>query len=94
MARLVRIPDDVVFRGLTAGGGVLLHLESGRYHRVNDTGAEICRLLDGERDVDAVISAVQSRHPDVPPEQVAADVVEFVDTMRDRRLLVEAGLPA
>lgn len=87
--RIVRIADDVVFRDLSAGGGVLLHLVTGQYHRVNDTGAAICRLLDGTRDLDEVTTQVSAAHPGAGP-QVADDVQEFVEAMTGRSLLTEA----
>ena len=46
----VRRNPDVAYQALAEGeGGVLLSLETGEYHGVNDTGGRIWNLIDGER---------------------------------------------
>lgn len=79
----LRLSDDVVFRPLSEGGGVLLHLGSGQYHSVNLSGAEVCRLLDGTRTLSEVQDAVAEPHAEIA-EQVKSDVVEYVASLRAR----------
>jgi hypothetical protein len=88
---VVRISPDAVFRELSDGMGVLLHLESGQYHNVNEVGAQICRELAEPRSVAELVAAVRAAHPDAGDE-VESDVTEFVDAMVARDLMVrDAG---
>jgi hypothetical protein len=81
---------SVAFRTLSAGeGGVLLHLESGEYHGINDLGCLIWELVDGQRSVAEVVEAVRERVDDAPAE-VGADVLGFLDDLQQRNL-VSAG---
>ena len=68
-------------------GGVLLHLESGEYHGINEIGCLIWKLIDGERSVADLVEAVRREVEDAPPE-LADDVNRFIGDMRDRDLLV------
>lgn len=90
MNSTVRIAQDVVYRDLAAGGGVLLHVTTGQYHKVNDTGAAICRLLDGSRDLAEVVTQISAEHPEAA-DRVAGDVADFVADMTARTLLVETA---
>ena len=65
--------ENVAFRRLAAGeGGVLLHLESGEYHGINEVGCLIWEHLDGERTVDAGAGALPGRIGDPPSHRRAA----------------------
>lgn len=82
----VRLSPDAVFRELSDGMGVLLHLESGQYHNVNEVGAEICRALAEPRTVADLVATVRAAHPDAA-DGVEADVTGFVDAMVERDLI-------
>jgi hypothetical protein len=85
-SRLVR-NENVAFRRLAAGeGGVLLHLESGEYHGINEVGCLIWELLDGERTVEAVSLALQDDIEDAPPDLVDEAIV-FLDSLHARGLV-------
>ena len=78
---------SVAFRRLAAGeGGVLLHLESGEYHGINEVGCLIWELLDGERSVDEVAVALRDGVED-PPDDLAGEVIVFLDSLRVRNLV-------
>lgn len=78
---------SVAFRRLAAGeGGVLLHLESGEYHGINEVGCLIWELLDGERTVDEVAVALQDGVED-PPDDLVGEVIVFLDSLRVRNLV-------
>ncbi len=84
----LRKNPNTAFRTLAAGeGGVLLHLESGEYHGVNDIGCMIWQLIDGERTVADVVDAIRSE-VEHPPDALADDVGRFIDDMRERDLLL------
>jgi len=88
-ARLRRNPA-VVSRPLSeTEGGVLLHLDSGAYHRFNPTGFAVWELLDGEMSAAELIAALQERITDAPPE-LEQDVLAFVEAAIARELIVEA----
>jgi Coenzyme PQQ synthesis protein D (PqqD) len=76
---------QAVFRGMR-DGGVLLHLGSGQYHGLNETGVLIWRLLDGERTVADVTSALRAEVSD-PPEDLEGYVSGFLDGLRERDLV-------
>jgi len=78
---------SVAFRRLAAGeGGVLLHLESGEYHGINEVGCLIWELLDGERSVDDVAVALRDGVED-PPDDLVGEVIVFLDSLRVRELV-------
>lgn len=86
----IRQNPQVVARELAGGeGGVLLHLESGAYHGVNQVGLLIWELLDGERTVAEVTDAVRAKVSNSPPE-LEADVMAFLDGVLERNLVVAA----
>lgn len=79
--------ENVAFRRLAEGeGGVLLHLESGEYHGINEVGCLIWELLDGERTIDGLVVAVAEGVED-PPADLADQVIAFLDSLRERHLI-------
>ena len=83
----LRHSPDVTFRALTQdAGGVLLHLESADYMRMNALGACIWRAIDGTRDDDGVVAAVRAELPDAP-DRLEDDVRGFLTLLRDRGLV-------
>jgi len=79
--------ENVAFRRLAAGeGGVLLHLESGEYHGINEVGCLIWELLDGERTVAAVAVELRDGVED-PPDDLVEVVVVFLGDLRERDLV-------
>lgn len=79
--------ENVAFRRLAAGeGGVLLHLESGEYHGINEVGCHIWELLDGKRTVEGIAVALQDGIEDAPPNLVD-EVIVFLDSLRERDLV-------
>jgi hypothetical protein len=79
--------DQVVFRLLQDGEGVLLHAETGAYHGVNATGAAIWERLDGLRDVGDIADELCQVFEDPPPgADLRRGVEVFVDALRARGL--------
>lgn len=86
-ARLRKNPN-VTYRRLAEGeGGVLLHLETGQYHGIDEIGCLIWTQIDGDRTAAEVVEAVRAEVADPPPE-LDADVLEFLEGMRSRDLVV------
>ncbi|HEY6069412.1 MAG TPA: PqqD family protein [Gaiellaceae bacterium] len=84
----VRKNPDVAFQALAEGeGGVLLSLETGEYHGVNDTGGRIWNLIDGERTVPEIVAALRLELSGAP-ESLEVEATEFVESLRVRRLVM------
>lgn len=81
----MRKNPDVAYQAL-AEGGVLLSLETGEYHGVNDTGGRIWNLIDGERTVSEIVAELRRELEDAP-ESLEAEAAEFVESLRVRRLV-------
>lgn len=68
------------------GQTVLLRMEDGAYFTLEEVGAEVWGLCDGERDFDAVVAEVCAIF-DAPEDVICADVRAFVDEMIGEKLL-------
>lgn len=79
----------VVFRQITDGTGVLLHLDSTNYHGLDPTGALIWNLLDSPKSIDMLLAELRASFPETPPA-LADDINEFVRDLKDRDL-IQAG---
>ena len=80
--------EKAVARRLEEGeGGVILHLESGAYHGVNEVGVVIWELLETEPTVQQLIENLRDRIDD-PPPHLEDDVVSFLTQVRERDLIV------
>ena len=56
--------------------------------RLNPTAAEVLELCDGERSLDDIVGALSTRYDGA---DVRGDVLELVDAMAQRGLVVDAG---
>jgi len=65
---------------------VIMRLDSGEFYSLSETAAAIWRLIDGERDRDAVIVAA-AREFQTSREVVAEDVGEFLAQLQETGLL-------
>lgn len=83
-----------VFRELSAGeGAVILNLESGQYHGVNQVGVLVWQLLDASPTFDELVAGVREHVADAP-ESVCADISVYVDALVDRGLATVEAPPA
>jgi Coenzyme PQQ synthesis protein D (PqqD) len=79
--------ESVAFRRLAEGeGGVLLQLESGEYHGINEVGCLIWELLDGERTVQGLVAAV-AEGVEEPPPDLHDQVITFLESLQERGLV-------
>lgn len=69
-------------------GGVILHLDTGQYHRVNATGRRIWSKLVGDT-IDDLIDQMRGEFPQQPPD-LDKDVIEFLHALYERGL-IEVG---
>ena len=84
-ARMVRKNTAVLMETAVGTEVVLMHLDSGRFHALRDTGLQIWRLLDETGDPAAIKALLHDRY-EVPGERCDAEVETFLAA------LTEAGL--
>lgn len=83
----IRRNPQVVYRELAGeGGAVLLHLDSGAYHGLNETGSLVWGLIDGTRGLDALVAALREQLEDAP-DDLDAEIEQFLADLRDRDLI-------
>jgi PqqD family protein of HPr-rel-A system len=80
-----RIPERVLSRHV-GGELVLLHLTTGMYHVLNETGARVWELLARGDATDRIAAALAEDY-EVDPEQAAADVNGVIAELRDAKLI-------
>ena len=56
--------------------------------RLNPTAAEVLELCDGERSIDDIVAALSARYDGA---DLRDDVLELVDAMTQKGLVVDAG---
>lgn len=79
--------QDGILAQEAQGQTVLLRLEDGGYYALDEVGAMIWDLCDGERAVGHIVAALCEEF-DAPESTVRADVLEFIADLRRERLLV------
>jgi hypothetical protein len=79
--------DRTTFRKMEEGsGGVLLHLDSGEYRQLNETGALIWSLLEPGPSRQELLAALRAQIQD-PPANMEAEVDAFLAALRERGLI-------
>jgi hypothetical protein len=79
--------QDGVLAQEAHGQTVLLRLEDGGYYALDEVGARIWELCDGQLAVGEVVATLCTEF-DAPEATVRADVLEFIGDLRRERLLV------
>ncbi len=92
-ASVKRNPQVVAQQLAEPEGAVLLHLDTGAYHGLNQVGLIVWELIEREQAVGAVIEGVRARVVD-PPPQVGDDVLRFLEMAVERDLVIVTGPPA
>ncbi len=69
------------------GQTVLLRLVDGGYYALDEVGARIWELCDGQRAVAEVVAALCAEF-EAPAATIRADALEFIGDLRRERLLV------
>jgi hypothetical protein len=78
--RYIRNPD-VVLREEDEDGGLLFNPDTNQVKVINISALFIWQQCDGTRNLDGITSAMQEAFDEVPTDQVAQDVREFVERM-------------
>jgi hypothetical protein len=89
----IRRNDRAVFRKLTDGSAVILHLDSTAYHGLSHVGSVIWSLLERPRRLAELTEGVRQVFDDAP-DTLDEDVVEFLTALEARDLVAfEEGQP-
>ena len=80
------IEGELIIVPLTAGFGDL----EDELYTFNESGRAVWRLLDGQRDLNAVV-AVLAEQFNAPMREIEQDVLGLVGALVDRQMLVEAS---
>lgn len=83
---IIRRNEKAVFRRLTDGSGVILHLDSTAYHGLSPVGSVIWNLLDRPRSLAELTDGVRGSYDDAPTT-VDHDVAEFLVDLEQRDLV-------
>jgi hypothetical protein len=76
----------VAYRELNDGSAVLLHLDTGAYHGLNDVGSLVWGELQSQLTLAALIVAIRERF-EVSPATLVDDVRSFVGDLVERDLV-------
>jgi hypothetical protein len=83
----IRRSERTTFRKMEEGnGGVLLHLDSGEYRQLNETGALIWSLLEHDPSRPELMAQLRERIED-PPPNLAEEVETFLAALQQRGLI-------
>ena len=86
-ASVKRNPQVVAQQLAEPEGAVLLHLQTGAYHGLNQVGLIVWELIETEQRVADIVDGVRERVVDAPP-QVGDDVHRFLEMAADRDLVI------
>jgi hypothetical protein len=76
-----------VYRNLSEGqGSVLLHLDTGAYHGVNEVGAVVWSLLENPKTVDTLLVELRDRLEAAPPT-LDEEIRLFLEELESRDLV-------
>lgn len=85
--REARIVEALAAGEEVSDQGSVILIISGMMHQLNLVGGRIWSLCDGSRALDEIVAALAAEF-DAAPEELRADVAEFVADLRDRGWLI------
>lgn len=80
-----RVPEHVVHRSFD-GSTVLLNLDNGQYHGLNQTGGRMLELIEETGDLGVVVQRIAGEY-DRSEAEVSEDLVDFCAMLAERGLL-------
>jgi hypothetical protein len=85
-------PHAAVICRSVSDGAVLLHTEQELYYGLNSVGLLVWEgLPPAQESMDALCRGLSERFPDVPPEEIEADVRELLEDLERIGLVVPPG---
>ena len=86
--RVLKLSNGIAFQNLGKDeGAVVLEIKSGQLHTCNDTTAEFLAALDGKRDLDAVVAALEQKF-DVDFAVLQADLAVLAHRLITQGIIV------
>ena len=86
--------EAVIYRALSEGA-VLFSLTDEVYFGLNPVAAEVWEMLPpAHMSLDSLCAELATRHPEVSPDDLRADVIELLASLESFGLLVPAPEPA
>ena len=85
MVRVIRTPG--VFWDVVDGQTVVCDVGSGELYKLNDIAAFLWEACD-DTSVESLTARLAAAFPDQDTERLAIDIRHFVDSMRDKSLLM------
>lgn len=79
--------EKVTFQKV-AEEAILIHMDTGTYFSLNDTGTEFWEMFDGTRSIRELATAVATKY-DVDVEMVISDLLEIVEKLAADDLVIE-----
>jgi hypothetical protein len=86
----IRNPD-VVLREEDEDGALLFNPDTDQIRVLNLTGLFVWKSCDGSQDLPGILAAMQDAFDQVPDDEVAAQIQEFVDEMVTAGFLSTVG---
>ena len=91
LSRMSLVPDAKSVRTVVQKEGlVLLHIRKGMFFRANDVGALIWERLSAGVSLERITQEIADEFQ-IPPEMVAADVRQFIDSLLREGFLTPTG---
>ena len=84
---MIKLAPHLLFRTEADGTGILFDPNDGQTFLLNRTSALICRCLEKGAEKSAILAEIAA-HADNVPENAAAEVDAFIETLRERGYLV------
>jgi hypothetical protein len=86
VAGAFRVSDRVLSRRV-GDDVVLLELDAGTYHSLNETGARVWEVLQRGGSIDTIVAAIAAEY-DIDAARAGADVAEILARLEEGRLIV------
>jgi len=82
--------QETVITQQVEGQTILLRVDDGGYYAIDEVGAAIWTLCDGQRSVAEIVGELMGEF-DAAEATIRADVLEFIEDLRRERLLLVDG---
>jgi Coenzyme PQQ synthesis protein D (PqqD) len=89
LQKQVEVPSHVVHRDF-GGETVVLNLDSGQYHGLNEVAGVMLQTLIESPTVEAAVERL-AVHFNQPRERIQKDVLELCERLAERQLIAEHG---